>query len=501
MPSRAAAAEPPYATLSPTRAHARSERPARLVTRRLPLLVFLGAYLFSCYVGALALLFSVRFRTLFFIFSGAQPVDLSWRDLTAILTLLHLGPLALWAGYELALRLAAPLRRWRIDQAAPARAVPWIAFALSAGVAAWSIGRVGGVETAVAGWLDYNAYVQQRWHWFASLGFAEFVNLYTVLPLSATALVLTERRWPVLAAALAVVLALQYPLAIRKVLLTSLLLMACAALVYWTFGNRARWPLSARRQGVAFLAVPVALYVVYVGLTLTTVLGSGSQAFQNLRPDSPQVRQARARRSADRDRMRAARGADGLAIETGLTDEDLARLLQHRTTSVVLYTLLAPLTRTSICAVVYPVIFPRWQAYYPPDVGLDILGWGRMPDDNLVVYRYLWPEHEHGSVAAPFHVVLYSQGGVSIAIAGALLTGMLLAAAWSLVPLDARPGVTSSLLGALVLTLAMFLAIDSLRNSLVVSYGLLWGAGLVAALELAGRATGRRRTDAVPVTT
>jgi hypothetical protein len=91
-------------------------------------------------------------------------------------------------------------------------------------------------------------------------------------------------------------------------------------------------------------------------------------------------------------------------------------------------------------------------------------------------------------VAAPFHVVLYSQGGLLTAILGALLVGAALAAGWVVVGRsEPRPGVCTSLWGGLVLTLGVFLAIDSLRNSLVVSYGLAWGLIAVVGLSAAAR--------------
>jgi hypothetical protein len=470
---------------------------------RLPLVIFLGVYAFSCYVGALALLFSVRFRTLFAIFSGSDPVVLSVRDLTVVLLLLHLGPLALWAGYELSLHLAARRRRAMLiggHDALP-RLVPWFWLVLSVGVACWSLGRVGGASSAATAWLDYNAYVYARLRWFDTLGFFEFVNLYTVMPVMAAAVTLAERRLRVVVVCLVLVLALQFPLASRKPLLTSMGLLAFAAYIFWFLGRTPRRAAAPRRQLSWFIGLAVALYATYVGLTAMTIVRQGSQAFASIGAlvSSQQLIEAQARRQADRARMRNASGMDGLAVDTGLTDESIKQVLKSRSSAIAIYIMLAPLTRTSVCAVVYPVIFPRWHPYYPPDVGLDILGWGSMPDDSLVVYRYLWPEHHRGAVGAPFHIVLYSQGGILIALAGAFVVGMLLAAAWIPVTLESSPRIAVALWGALILTLSTFLAIDSVRNSIVVSYGLAWGALAVALLECSGWLVRRLALVAAPV--
>jgi hypothetical protein len=377
--------------------------------------------------------------------------------------------------------------------AADDRSLTWLlraAFACSALAAAFSLARVGGIGGSLTAWLDYNAYVFERWRWFDSLDFLEFVNLYTFLPLAAAGLLLSERNRLVGLAAVSITLALQYPLAIRKVLLTTLLLAAFSAAIYWTFGASPRSPVSRRFSWRMALAGGVGLYAVYVGLTLMMIVGPGARAFQSIAALVPegQLREARLRREEDEQRMAASSGLDALALETGITDEGVTSVLQSRAASVALFAMWSPLTRSSICALVYPVVFPRWHPYYRFDVGLDILGWGRMPDDNLVVYRYLWPDHHRGSVAAPFHVVLYSQGGLLTAILGALLVGAALAAGWVVVGRsEPRPGVCTSLWGGLVLTLGVFLAIDSLRNSLVVSYGLAWGLIAVVGLSAAAR--------------
>ncbi len=50
-----------------------------------------------------------------------------------------------------------------------------------------------------------------------------------------------------------------------------------------------------------------------------------------------------------------------------------------------------------------------------------------------------------------------------------------------------RPSVERSLLGALVVTFAVSLAIDAARNAVVVSYGMIWGVPVVGALRAVDR--------------
>ena len=427
--------------------------------------MFTGVFLVTCYIGTLGLLFSARFRTAYVVFSGAQVPDLSGANVVTTLLLLHAAPLLVWLGYELVTRCLPRRRLSPGDELSPPSWLPRAVFAASAAAALASLARAEGWRSFMA-WSDYNSYVHARLRMFDQLTFFEFVNLYTLLPLSAGYLMLSDGRRRVAAGTLAVVLALQYPLAQRKVMLVSVLFIACAAYLYRHAGWAPRRAARSRHQ-IAWLAGgPLLLYAAYVGLTLVTILGPASGAFKNLTPDA-----ARARRA----HLNIPQLGGDAAVSFRIDDGAIARIQSNRVLSITLYVLLSPLTRTSVAAVTYPVIFPGIRPYYAIDVGQDILGIGSMPDDNLLVYRVLWPEHERGAIGAPFQIGLYSQGGLWLACLGSLLVGLGLAFAWRPLHEVDRPPITVSLYGALIVVLAAFLAIDSLRNSLIVSYGIGWG--------------------------
>jgi hypothetical protein len=400
----------------------------------------------------------------FLVFSGATVPDLSTRDTVIALLLLHVGPLLLWAGYELTIR-------WRAKSApapSPLAGAPhvWrgrVCFALSAGVAIWSLTRAGGWDRITA-WNDYNSYIYARWNLFDQLGFFEFVNLYTVLPVTAAYALVVEKRRSLGLLFAAVALGLQYPLALRKVLISTAALLGSSVYIFKFCGGRPRTSASGRRQLSMWFGGPAALYLLYTALTLQTVFSPNARPFQTDRSEArPPVASVPHIAPSQR---RVSFVVDSAAI---------ARVESNRARALTLYTLLSPLTRTSIAAIAYPAIFPSVLPFYHPDLGQDILGFGRMPDDNLVVYQVLWPEHHRGSITAPFHYVLYSQGGLLVAATGSLLLGMVLGGLWRLLVLSVpQPGAVASVGAAAVLLLAVFLAIDSPRNSLIVSYGLAW---------------------------
>lgn len=459
---------------------------------RLPLLTWAVVYCATCYVGALALLFSVRFRALYLIFAGADFPDLTWRNLGIVITLVTLAPLLLWFGYELAIRRTQRLSVDTRNAFGSEPLVPaWVARVMFGASVAFGVGslvRAGGLERSLVAWFDYNAYVYARWHLFDRLTFFEFVNLYTLLPLFGGYLFLTEGGWLGRVASLAVVATLQYPLAQKKALLTSAIMIGSAWYIWTRLGTMPRRPGSARTHVNRLFVAPACLYVVYLGLTMAPVMRRDSARFQTIASLVPQEQVKEAQERSRRRRQLRASSANGpwleqIAIAPDL-DADYPTIVNNR--AVVLYALMSSFNRTSISAIVYPVVFPAEHAFFPVDLGLDIFRFGKMPDDNLIVYRFLWPMHHRGAIGAPFHVVLYSQGGVLISLVGSLLVGALLAGCWWRIVCAARPDVVTSLFGGLIITFSAFLAIDSVRNSVVVSYGVIWGVlALASVLGLA----------------
>jgi hypothetical protein len=140
-------------------------------------------------------------------------------------------------------------------------------------------------------------------------------------------------------------------------------------------------------------------------------------------------------------------------------------------------------TRTSGPAIAYPAIYPKRHAYYRVDLGLDAIGFGLAPDDNVTSYRELFPNNTAGGTGSvPYMFTLYSQGGVWVALVGSLLVGVL----WRIASLRTveRRNVTvlTSWAGALVIAFGVFIAGDSVRNSILASYGILVPGVIVAAL-------------------
>ena len=432
---------------------------------RAPLVVFGLVYAFTCLVGALLMMSGYHdFVGLFEYFSGTPVPHLTTAQILLDLLLLLVAPLYLWIGYELALRLAPDrfpgIRAARTKLAAARLETPtWlpiVVFLVSIAGGFAAIIRSGSAGN-ISSWFDYQTWVHARAQTFTGMSFAEFVNIYLFVPLAAAWIVVTLRgpgflrlvvRW----LPLGLTLLLDVLLFQKKTAVVSLLIVVFA----WSLAYARTSP---RRLLMGGLATGLAVLVVYFGAVVVPIYSKASGTVC---------------------------GVQGISCNGVVT----------KVPAVVLYAVLAPLTRTSAPALWYPVIFPREHAFYRPDVGLDVLGIGTFPDDNLVVWHDLNP-HSPGTTVVPFQFTLFSQGGVIVALVGSLLAGFVLALGWRFTLSEAVPRAWSSLVGAMVLLLAVYIAIDSARNSTIVSYGVAWGllfiivAGVVVHL---GRTGGWRRS-------
>lgn len=162
------------------------------------------------------------------------------------------------------------------------------------------------------------------------------------------------------------------------------------------------------------------------------------------------------------------------------------------------YSILAPLMRTSAPAIAYVQTFPDSHPFFGLDLGEDILGFGAMPDDNRVVWDRMNPQMRgSGATSAPFVFVLYSQVGTVGALLGSGILGFLIATAWAGAWRYHGDAQLRAGLLTLLLLFSVYLALDAPRNALLSSYGVVWGALVIAMLALVVRftATTSGRTD------
>jgi hypothetical protein len=356
--------------------------------------------------------------------------------------------------------------------------VPHAVFYVLATLGILSFARAG-TFGRVNSWAHYDAWIHARAANFERIGFAEFVNLYVLVPTAAawavlatpsTSIRLRIARWVPPVAALVISLLLFQ----RKAAISVVLLVAFA----WLIDIVRRRARGVRRL---LVATSVAVIALYLAVVVAPVYSRASNAVSKAQA----VKEHTSKTSVSRRELRA------LANEIGI---------QSRTQAIAVYSIVSPLTRSSAPALYYPVIFPREHPYFHFDLGQDIAGIGSMPNDNIVVWNYLNPNLPGGTEMVPYQFVLYSQIGTAGAVAFSVLVGVLLALAWMLSQSRNIRRPWNALLGALILLWAAYIGIDSLRNSTVVSYGLVWGVLFVGVVAGVARIVSTRRRRDAPLT-
>jgi hypothetical protein len=388
-----------------------------------------------------------EFIRLFEYFSGTPVPHLTGRQTTLDLILLIVAPLYVCLGYSLGLKIASDhipgARRFR-TMLGHARLdtpqwFPLLAFWVLAIIGIVSILRAGSLH-GLSSWFDYQRWVDARALTFRRMKFVEFVNIYLFVPIAAAWVVVTVQRAGIRGAMirwspLLVTIGMDVLLFQKKTAVVSFLIVLFA----WTLSRLRRGRGKAMRRVVATM---LGVSIIYTAAVVAPVYSKSSQSVCGI---------------------------------SGINCHSVAAQVP----TVVVYSVLSPLTRTSAPALYYPIIYPGKHRFYAPDLGLDMVGIGRFPDDNLVVWHYLNPKTP-GSTAVPFQFTLYSQGGIIVALVGSLILGVILALAWRFALSPVLPLAWSSLVGAIVMLFAVYVSIDSLRNSTTVSYGVGWGLVFIA---------------------
>jgi hypothetical protein len=453
--------------------------------RYLPLWAYLGVYIVTCLLVAVVLFVGYSpLELLLEYFSGVvPPANYSLKQSRTFLLLLFFSPALFCVGFWFAVKVrSSPLKKIELRglESAP-HWLPHMVFYSLAGIGLYELLQAG-VSFNIVTWLDYGNWVKSRWSLFSKLGYFSFANIYMFVPMCAAWIFISAGkqrtiggifiRWmPVLIAAL-----LSLSLFQKKALITTLLIVMTTSFLYslrvrgtW---ERYKWIMMA---GIGFLATTYMILIV-----LPVYLNTSKTAEEVLTTEITRTAEEIRKKKEYEISSEAANKKVRIAAATEILGPDRSR-------HILLYALLAPLTRTSVSAMYYPTVFPELRDYYGLDVGQDILGWGDMPDDNRIVWNFMEPNIAGGSVAAPFQFAFYSQVGTTGALILSWIVGLLLGFAWSFVMYQRVELLVSSLLGALLVMLSIHIAIDSLRHSLLASYGMIWGGVFIGFICLISR--------------
>lgn len=502
---------------------------------------FLLVYIFSDIFGALVLFHRLEpFYSVFVYHSGiALPVTLSAKQMETFWLVAVGSPLIMATAFFVTF-FPTSRKLYRLGTVRYGFNPPFWIVMLVYGVliffAVRSLEQAGAFDL-LGTWGNYADLVEARWGLFATLSFFEFANFYQFIPVVAIVAMLVgleKRGWARVLGLLCAFIAVLVGVMIfqKKAVLITMLMMALALIIRSYFGDPKR---VARLVGLAGASL-VALVLVFFTASAVPILtsqistvGNASNTTQNvdfveewrkrsaeivdagesvantaaaahLEMLGEQVLQRAAQNELNNnDRLAEITDSDASvvsaeeAVELKILGE---QVLQQAARSEfknnpVIVAIVNFTMRTSVPAVYYLAIFPELHPYYSVDLGQDIIGIGSMPDDNFVVWNHMYPEMP-GVVAAPFNFVLFSQGGLWTAFAMSAIIGLLLGLVWALVLQAPGSMAVRAAMGAVVVVGTMHLALDALRNTVIVSYGFAWGLLPLLALLLVDHIAGRR---------
>lgn len=490
----------------------------------LPLSAFLVLYAVSFLLGAALLLVGAPFFVRHFARTvGIKPFWLEAPEVLANWLLVVGAPALFAAGWLGASRKIRDASGAAAAPAAPSLPLaPVLACYGAAGaLAMFSLARSGALLRAGA-WLDYGALIQARFLLFDRLSFAEWTNLYILLPTLSGLLAVrvwqesrssTRRRLAVTAIVAFLIGVELLGFQKRYVVLSLIYLAACAAV------NSPGLLARGRRGFMRIAAVGGVAYVSYCALLvapqlqITTAVATSpriqhgdttgllrspqiasADGTANTAPlpspgTPPSVLPTRSRTYYTEIRRPALKAAVGHifparwigTLDTGAPggqDSFVGRLA---------FALLAPATRTPPPALAYPALFPKVLPYFGLDVAGDILGIGRMPDDNLIVYGAMYGQLEKGATSVPFQYSWFSQIGLFGSLLLCALLGSACAVLWRRVLGGSSPPEVRAAMGALVVLFCVEISQDSCRGSLLNAYGVAWGALVVLTIGTISR--------------
>jgi len=517
-------------------------RMSEALVKGLPMFVFLLIYLLLDIFGSVVLFTRLEpFYSVFIYHSGITlPVTLDDEQMLMFWLVAIGSPAIMFAAFFAAFQAV----NRRFNQTFPVKhdydPPFWstvLLFAVLAYFGAYSLVRADGLHSLWT-WANYADLVEARWSLFAKLSFFEFTNLYQFIPVVAIVALLVGLKHGGIARIVGIgcaVACLFVGILIfqKKATLTAILMIAFALIIYSYLFDPKRVARLIGLAGASFVTIMVCFFAASVVPTLMghqSTIGNASNTSQQLDFVKKWRDQLEARNAAPRsERENLTDPADEVEarnVAPGSEREDLAdpaheaesrsgaaqstdelsiserEMLTARVKELVaqnparnnllLATTVGLTMRNSVPAVYYIATFPERHPFYRLDLGQDILGFGAMPDDNQVVWSQMYPEMP-GVVAAPYNFVLYSQGGLAISYMMSAVVGLAVGLIWALV-LKARGSLAlRAAFGSVVVVGTMHLALDALRNTIIVSYGFAWGLVPLLVLLIAGGVTDRLR--------
>ena len=422
------------------------------------LFMYLLVYTGTCLFGALAFLLDKNFfKELYTYFSGTLlPSSYTVAQLELIFFLLIVPPVCfVVSGFLGGAAWFKTTRVTNIDKffsKFPTSNLPNKLLVRGFGFLSILIGLIsfyrGGALSNFLSWLSYDDWLLSRWTLFHKLTFLEFVNIYSIVPVCCVLLFFLEdtgssasrnRKW-------------RYFLLFIPFLFSLLLFQKKMFVINFIFISSVFYFKSAISFTVTVkkfiqMFLLISLLFSLIAFLPTILSKNNNEIKRNLK--SIELREKFF-------------GKDILPLTEYILDNEIL----NKST----YLIMTPLTRTSSAAIYYSLVFPTKHQFYGFNLPFD----GITQDDNYVVWNEMNPNFQGGTAMAPAQFVVYSQIGRYGALCFLSLIGFFIFYFYGIFSRFFAGSVYDYVVSALLVVFHINLAMDSFKNSFIVSYGVFW---------------------------
>lgn len=472
----------------------------RKVINSIPIIMFLVVLLFTNIIGICLLVWGpISYWKVSYIFSGVSLPDLYMSDVLNLVAVVFVPIVFLVASFYIGRKLAQKfinrkvIRADKTDKACAYDTSKWVSYVsvvVSFALILYLLIRLFSFLTLkdAAAWLSNNEFYAMRMKVMSKLSFEEFVIIYSILPTVLALSYWKGRGKRLLLFVIEVLLYLIINIYIfqKRPLIVGLLLIGIVIMLNY-LEKINNWNL---KKIVAIgMGSAVILYCIYsLGIVLNATKQDTIQEYnittEKITEDQISEVAAKANVSVAAS-TNVENSSNSLnspnSPNTSVEKEKPFRIFELEGASLHLSSfqftqLMAAvgfLNRTAYATIVDVAIFPKVYDYYPLDLGLDMLGIGNPPDENLVAAMIMYPSMENpGSTPVPYYITLYTQGGIIVAIIGSILVGFCLGFSWMLAL--TRKHVLNYVFGAWICVFAVMISMNSGRNALFASDGAVW---------------------------
>lgn len=453
----------------------------------LPIIIFIIVLLFTNTIGVCLLVWGpISYWKVSYLFCGMSLPDIHVSDMYKLLVMLVIPVLLLVASALVGKTIANKIVQKK-STPKECNSSSMLSF-LSAGVSLllfiyifarlFSFLSIGDISA----WLNNNDFYDKRYIVMNNLSFYEFALIYSILPMMiGMSYQQSKKRLLVFGLEFVLYIIVNIYIFQKRPLIIGMLLMSIMIMLN-NIEVVVKWKLR-KILGIG-LSVCIVLYLVYaLGITLNAVRKDSKDEYilttekialndiKNIASETEVSETSQNHVTIEQEPVYRAFELEGATLH--LSSFEFTQLMA----------VVGLLNRTAYGTIVDLAVFPRFFDYYPIDIGLDLLGIGITPDENIVTAKILYPEAERpGSVPVPYHIALYTQGGIIVAIIGSIIVGFCIGFFWIIA--ISKKHILNYAFGAWICVFAIMLATNSGRNALFSSDGAVWPIMVLGCITL-----------------